>query len=84
MEENEILKGVAEFIGRQKAVPAAQVQMESSFEEDLEMDSLDKTEAIMALEDRFDIEIADAEAKKLRTVGDAVRFIAAMLTPAGA
>ncbi|SEN60398.1 acyl carrier protein [Amphibacillus marinus] len=51
------------------------VTLEASFKEDLEADSLDVVELIMELEDEFDTEIADEEAEKLATVGDAVQYI---------
>ncbi|MBM7540543.1 acyl carrier protein [Amphibacillus cookii] len=51
------------------------VTMEASFKEDLEADSLDVVELIMELEDEFDMEIADEEAEKIETVGDAVKYI---------
>ena len=47
---------------------------DTSFE-DLEMDSLDIVELIMALEEAFDLDIPDEEAEKIRTVGDAVSYI---------
>ena len=47
----------------------------SSFKEDLEVDSLDLMELVMALEEEFDIEIANEEAEKIVTVGDAVEQI---------
>ena len=51
-----------------------EVTLETSFEE-LNADSLDIVELIMALEEEFDIDIPDEEAEKLRTVGDAVKYI---------
>lgn len=42
---------------------------------DLEADSLDAVEVIMALEDEFGVEIPDEEAEKLKTVGDIVNYI---------
>ena len=47
----------------------------SSFKEDLEVDSLDLMELVMALEEEFDIEIPDADAEKVVTVGDVVDYI---------
>ncbi|MFC3040298.1 acyl carrier protein [Virgibacillus xinjiangensis] len=56
-------------------VEESQVTMEASFKEDLEADSLDVVELVMELEDEFDMEIADEEAEKINTVGDAVNYI---------
>jgi acyl carrier protein len=54
---------------------ADKVQMEASFVDDLGADSLETVELIMGLEDKFGLTIADEEAEKIRTVGDAVKFI---------
>ncbi|WP_112180814.1 MULTISPECIES: acyl carrier protein [Paraliobacillus] len=51
------------------------VTLEASFKDDLEADSLDVVELVMELEDEFDMEIADEDAEKLQTVGDAVTYI---------
>ncbi|MBU5590848.1 acyl carrier protein [Clostridium sp. MSJ-4] len=51
------------------------ITMESSFIEDLGADSLDIVELVMALEDEFDLEIADEDAEKISTVGDVVEYI---------
>lgn len=53
---------------------AEQVTLETSFK-DLDADSLDVVELIMALEEEFDIEIPDEDAEKLTTVGAAVEYI---------
>ncbi|MFC4404612.1 acyl carrier protein [Gracilibacillus xinjiangensis] len=51
------------------------VTLEASFKDDLEADSLDVVELVMELEDEFDMEIADEDAEKIATVGDAVKYI---------
>ncbi|QGH34502.1 acyl carrier protein [Gracilibacillus salitolerans] len=51
------------------------VTLEASFKDDLEADSLDVVELVMELEDEFDMEIADEDAEKIATVGDAVTYI---------
>ncbi|GGC90634.1 acyl carrier protein [Thalassobacillus cyri] len=56
-------------------VDESKVTMEASFKDDLEADSLDVVELVMELEDEFDTEIADEEAEKINTVGDAVNYI---------
>lgn len=56
-------------------VEESKVTMEASFKDDLEADSLDVVELVMELEDEFDLEIADEEAEKINTVGDAVNYI---------
>ena len=51
------------------------ITMEASFRDDLEADSLDLVELIMAFEDKFGAEISDDDAQKITTVGEAVRYI---------
>ncbi|HEX6304726.1 MAG TPA: acyl carrier protein [Anaerolineales bacterium] len=53
----------------------AKVTQEASFREDLEADSLDLVELIMAFEDKFGGEISDEDAQSISTVGEAVRYI---------
>ena len=52
-----------------------QVVPEADFRKDLEADSLDLVELIMAFEDKFGAEISDEDAQKITTVGDAVTYI---------
>jgi acyl carrier protein len=52
-----------------------EVTVEAEFMKDLNADSLDVVELIMALEEEFEIDIPDEEAEKIKTVGDAVRYI---------
>lgn len=49
--------------------------METSLKEDLDADSLDAVEVIMALEEAFDIEIPDEDAENFKTIGDIVEYI---------
>ena len=58
------------------SVKEEEVTMEASFTEDLGADSLDVVELVMALEDEFGIEIPDEEVGSIKTVGDAVNYIA--------
>ena len=55
----------------------AEIKLEKSLIDDLNADSLDIVELVMSMEDEFGFEIPDSEAEKLRTVGDAVEYIAA-------
>jgi acyl carrier protein len=51
------------------------VTMDTHLMKDLEADSLDAVEIIMAIEDEFDIEIPDEEAEKFQSIGDIVRYV---------
>ncbi|MBI4352274.1 MAG: acyl carrier protein [Elusimicrobia bacterium] len=66
---------VKKIIIEQLAVDAAEVSPQAQFVQDLGADSLDTVELVMALEEEFDIEIPDEDAEKIKTVGEAVRYI---------
>ena len=66
---------VIDIIVEQLGVDKEDVTLSKSFVEDLNADSLDLTELIMTLEERFDCEISEEEAEKLKTVGDVVAYI---------
>ncbi len=68
---------IKELIVDQLGVEEEQVKLETSFTDDLEADSLDIVELIMALEEEFDMEISDEEAEKMNTVQDVVDYIEA-------
>lgn len=72
---SDIFERVKDIIVDQLDVDESVVTMEASFTDDLEADSLDVVELVMELEDEFDMEIADEEAEKIVTVGDAVEYI---------
>ncbi len=67
---------VKRIIVEQLSVAAEDVNEEASFIEDLGADSLDIVELIMALEEEYDIEISDEDAEKIKSVGDAVKYVA--------
>ena len=75
MAEDTLVKEVLETIAEQLAVDISEVTEEKSFIEDLNADSLDLTELIMTLEEKFNVEIADDRAEKLKTVKDVVDFV---------
>ncbi len=74
--EQEILAGLAEIVNEVAGVPAADVQLDKSFIDDLDIDSLSMVEVVVAAEEKFDVKIPDDDVKDLSTVGDAVRYIA--------
>ncbi len=70
-----IIEQVKAIIIDQLGVDEEDVQMEASFVDDLGADSLDIVELVMALEEEFELEISDEDAEKIRTVGEAVKYI---------
>jgi len=66
---------VKEIIVEQLNVDADAVTESASFIDDLDADSLDTVELIMAFEEEFGLEIPDEEAEKIKTVGDAITHI---------
>ena len=66
---------VREIISEKLNVDPDEIKLESSIVDDLGADSLDIVELVMALEEEFDIEIPDADAEKVVTVGDVVEYI---------
>ncbi len=75
MSSEEVFEKVKETIIEQLGVADTAVTMEAAFIDDLGADSLDIVELIMALEEEFDMEIPDADAEKIVTVGDVVEYI---------
>ncbi|MBQ9060965.1 MAG: acyl carrier protein [Firmicutes bacterium] len=72
-----VLDKVREFVVEQLAVDPELVDIDSDLMKDLEADSLDAVEIIMAVEEEFDLEIPDADAEKFRTVRDMVEYVEA-------
>ena len=71
------LDKIKEIIAEQLSVEEDAVKMETHLMKDLEADSLDAVEIIMAIEDEFGIEVPDEEAEKFKTVSDIVNYVEA-------
>ncbi|EKE86079.1 acyl carrier protein [Helicobacter pylori] len=72
-----LFEDIQAVIAEQLNVDATQVTPEAEFVKDLGADSLDVVELIMALEEKFGIEIPDEQAEKIVNVGDVVVYIEA-------
>jgi acyl carrier protein len=75
MTKEEIYGKVSEIIVEQLGADDDDITMEASFRDDLEADSLDLVELIMAFEEEFGGEISDEEAQEITTVGQAVEYL---------
>lgn len=72
----DIFAKIKGLISEQLGVDEAEIGKDTSFE-DLDADSLDIVELVMALEEEFNLEISDEEVENIKTVGDVVRYIEA-------
>ena len=80
MSVEEIFQTLSELVAEQFAKDPDMVTMDTSFEEDLGADSVDLVELVMAMEEEFDMgEANEDELAGLKTVGDAVNFVASKL-----
>jgi len=70
-----VAERVKDIIVKQLGVKPDEVTDDASFTDDLGADSLDLVEVVMALEEEFGAQIPDKEAEKIKTVGDAVKYI---------
>ncbi|MGB8698317.1 MAG: acyl carrier protein [Thermosynechococcaceae cyanobacterium] len=76
MSKDDIFDQVKSIVAEQLSVEADQVTAEANFQNDLNADSLDVVEMVMALEEAFEVEIPDEAAEEIKTVQDAVDYIA--------
>jgi len=74
-----VLETVKRIISEQFGIDEDDIDMDTSFKDDLNADSLDLVELIMAFEDEFNLEVEDEVVENINTVGDAVNYINEML-----
>jgi len=70
-----LFEEIKDVVSEQLDVKPEEIEPQSSFIDDLGADSLDTVELVMALEERFGIEISDEDAEKMQTVSDVVKYI---------
>ena len=75
MSNEQTREKVMDIIAEQLGVDRSEVKPEASFRDDLQADSLDTVELVMALEEEFNTEIPDEDAEKIQTVGSAIQYI---------
>ena len=73
--KEEILQGLAEIVNEETGLETEEVQLDKSFTDDLDIDSISMMTIVVNAEERFDVKIPDEEVKNLKTVGDAVDYI---------
>ncbi len=73
----EIRVQLAELVNEVAGVPVEDVQLDKSFVDDLDVDSLAMVEILVGCDDKFGVNIPDEESKNLKTVGDAVAYVEA-------
>ena len=71
----EIRADLAEIVNEVAGIPTEDVQLDKSFVDDLDVDSLSMVEVVVAAEEKFGVKIPDDEVQNLKTVGDAVSYI---------
>ena len=77
MDREEVLTLVRDHLVTELEVSADKIKPETRFREDLDADSLDLYELVMELEDRYGIRMAEDQAERIKTVGQAVDFVLA-------
>lgn len=75
LSQAEVLAGIKEIVEEVAGIPAASIEMNKNFTDDLDVDSLSMVEVVVAAEERFGVKIPDDQVSELATVGDAVNFI---------
>lgn len=73
--QDEVLAGLAELVNDETGIATETVQLDKSFTDDLDIDSISMMTIVVNAEERFDVKIPDDEVKNLITVKDAVDFI---------
>ena len=74
LSQAEVLAGLAELVNDETGIAADAVQMDKSFTDDLDIDSISMMTIVVNAEDKFSVKIPDEEVKNLITVADAVNF----------
>ena len=75
LSQNEVLAGLAEIVNDETGIATEAVQLEKSFTDDLDIDSISMLTIVMNAEGKFGVTIPEDKVADLKTVGDAVNFI---------
>lgn len=74
-----LFEEIKEVISKQLNVDSKELTLETSFVNDLGVDSLNSIELVMELEEKFNLEIPDEDAGEMNTIGDVVKYIASKI-----
>ena len=77
LSQSEVLAGLAEIVNDETGIATEAVQLDKSFTDDLDIDSISMMTIVVNAEDKFGVKIPDEEVTKMATVGDAVNYIVA-------
>ncbi|MFM1994045.1 MAG: hypothetical protein RL537_734 [Actinomycetota bacterium] len=77
LSEHDVLAGLAELVNDETGIATDAVQLDKSFTDDLDIDSISMMTIVVNAEDKFGVKIPDEEVKNLITVADAVKYITA-------
>jgi acyl carrier protein len=75
LSQEEVLAGLAAIVTDETGIATEAIQLDKSFTDDLDIDSISMMTIVVNAEDKFDVKIPDEEVKNLLTVGDAVSYI---------
>lgn len=75
LSQTEVLSGLAEIVNEETGIDTSQVQMEKSFVDDLDIDSISMLTIVMNAEEKFGVTIPEEKVADLKTVADAVNYI---------
>jgi acyl carrier protein len=75
LSQTEVLTGLAQIVNEETGLDTSQVQMEKSFVDDLDIDSISMLTIVMNAEEKFGVNIPEDKVADLKTVADAVNFI---------
>jgi acyl carrier protein len=77
LSQAEVLAGLAELVNDETGIATDSVQLDKSFSDDLDIDSISMITIVMNAEEKFSVSIPEDQVANLKTVGDAVDFIVA-------
>ncbi len=83
MSDEEILEGVKEIFLEKLGVDPEEIVLEAKIQDDLGADSLDQVEVVMALEEKFNIQIPDEDAEGIETIQEVVDYISKKIGAGG-